>query len=82
METIDSVYANDSRVVFHDDGSAEIPDDDGHFWMAEPIEDGGFTMRHTGDQGYVTDEGDRYNQRPKWFVTVDEAICYVIGDPE
>jgi len=42
----------------------------------------GCAVRNTADQGYVTDEGDRYNQRPKVFATCDDAIAAIIGEPQ
>lgn len=82
-----SRYANDPRVVLHADGTATIPDPGGYDgppdgdWLVEPGTYGGFTLRNDGDQGYVTDEGDRYNQRHKVFDTVDDAIEYALGAP-
>ncbi len=84
-----SRYRNDSRVVLHDDGTAILPDSrdyegepSGH-WVVEHAGHGGFMLRNEGGgQGYVTDEGDRYNQRPKVFDTCDDAIGYVIGEPQ
>jgi hypothetical protein len=82
----DSRYRNDDRGVLHDDGTATLPDlpggSDGD-WLIEHHESGGFVLRNSerGGQGYLTDEGDRYHQRPKVFDSRDEAIGYVIGEP-
>jgi hypothetical protein len=81
-----SKYANDPRVVLHADGTATIPASPGYKhegdWLVEHTP-GGFVVRNDGgDQGYATDGGDRYNQRPKVFDTADEAVFHVIGDPE
>jgi hypothetical protein len=80
-----SKYFSDPGVVLHDDGTATIPDLPGGTtgaWLVEHSGHGGFVLRNGGDQGYVTDEGDRYNQRRKVFDTRDDAIAYVIGDPQ
>jgi hypothetical protein len=82
----DSGYINDDRVVLHNDGTATLPDlpggTDGD-WRVEHATHGGFVLRNDerGGQGYVTGEGDRYNQRPKVFDSRDDAIAYVIGEP-
>jgi hypothetical protein len=83
-----SAYLDDPRVVLHDDGTATIPDPGGYpgepsgDWLVEHGPYGGFVLRNDGGgQGYVTDEGDRYHQRPKVFDTCDAAIAYVIGAP-
>jgi hypothetical protein len=85
-----SRYRNDSRVVLHDDGTAALPDpadypgEPSGDWVVEHADagNGGFVLRNEGgDQGYVTDEGDRYNRRRKVFDTRDDAIAYVIGEP-
>jgi hypothetical protein len=83
-----SRYTGDSRVILGDDGTAVLPDPANYDgprsgdWHVETTEHGGYTLRNQGgDQGYVTDEGDRYHQRPKVFDTADDAIAHVIGDP-
>jgi hypothetical protein len=82
-----SRYRNDPRVVLHDDGTAMPPDVPGGKngdWLVERGQRGGFVVRNDerGGQGHVTDEGDRYRRRHKVFATRDEAIAYVIGEPE
>lgn len=83
-----SRYTSDPRVVLGDDGGAVLPDPGGYpgppsgDWHVQAATGGGYTLRNDGgDQGYVTDEGDRYHQRPKVFDTTDDAIAYVIGEP-
>lgn len=80
-----SRYSNDTRVVLHPDGTATLPDEPGGKdgdWLVEHANGGGFTVRNTGDQGYVTEEGDRYNQWIKVFADCDAALAHMIGDPE
>lgn len=80
-----SLYDTDSRVEVRGDGTAVIHAAEGYesegAWEIERLHDG-FTVRNTGDQGIMTDPGDRYNQRPRVFATADEAIHAVIGDPQ
>lgn len=80
-----SRYGSDSRVEVHGDGTATIFPAEGYesegSWEIEHG-GGGFTVRNTGDQGMMTDPGDRYNQRPRVFDTADETIRAVIGDPQ
>lgn len=81
-ELVESSYLNDERVLYNRDESVTLPDAAGGDWHIEPVDGGGWTIRNDGDQGYVTDEGDRYNRRPKVFATLDGALFHIIGDPQ
>jgi hypothetical protein len=80
-----SAYVNDPRVVLRGDGTAIVPAMPGFEhegdWEVYSVANG-CAVRNTADQGYVTDEGDRYNQRPKVFATCDDAIAAIIGEPQ
>ncbi|HKT03401.1 MAG TPA: hypothetical protein VJT31_28060 [Rugosimonospora sp.] len=85
-----SRYQNDTRVELRGDDTAVLPDPGGYpgprsgDWHVERAAGGdGFVLHNVGgEQGYVTDEGDRYNRRPKVFGDRDAAIAYVIGNPQ
>lgn len=81
-QLVESAYFNDQRVLYNADETVTVPGQPGEGdWHIEPV-DGGWTVRNDGDQGYVTDEGDKWNRRHKVFATLDGALFYMIGDPE
>jgi len=77
-----SRYAGDPRVT-RDGGGYRLPSDDGDDWRIRRARRPGTGWTATSEHGQaVTDPGDRYNRRLEAFATADDAIGYIIGEPE
>lgn len=89
MNLADSAYARDFRIQFAREGwpeghLASIPDtvDTGNDRVVALTEAGRvLVVGATNPAATLTDPGDRYNQRPWAFATLDEAIAAVVGEP-
>lgn len=77
-----SLYLNDARVVWTDEGIL-IPDPAGDYdRVVVPMNSGTWTVVGvTSTDASLTDPGDRYNLRLQHFPDADEAIFAVIGLP-
>jgi hypothetical protein len=75
-------YDNDRRVVQNGDGTYTIPNpgDPQGDYQVERGTFGGWVVWN--DDHYITDPGDRYNQRHQVWDTADEAITFIIGGPQ